>query len=105
MMKNMSYLLICSIVFGSVALVTANHISKTRLLKQSNILFVGTGTKTNALSFPGVPLSPRTIVVRVDNILEKPAAVSIPKEGSVTVEVKNPSEFREGLQATFYTAT
>jgi hypothetical protein len=43
------------------------------------------------------------MVVRVDEVIEKPSAVSMRPGGDVTVEVKNPSVFRQGVQATFYT--
>jgi hypothetical protein len=50
-----------------------------------------------------VPKSAQTIVVRVDSVLKKPAAVSLKKGDTVTVEVKDPAAFQEGMQATFYT--
>jgi hypothetical protein len=41
--------------------------------------------------------------VKVDSVEKKPAAVSLKKGDSVTVEVKDPSAFQEGAHATFYT--
>src|SRR3989475_11220845 len=77
--------------------------SQAALAKQSNIVFSGTVSQLGAVSFAGVPQSPQTIVVRVDSVLKKPPAVSLKKGDNVTVELKDPSAFRQGTQATFYT--
>src|SRR3984893_16137825 len=77
--------------------------NQAALVKQSSIVFVGTVGQVAATSFAGVPKSPQTIVVRVDSVLKKPAAVSLKKGDTVTVEVKDPAAFPEGTQATFYT--
>ena len=71
--------------------------------KQSSITFVGTVSQVEATSLSAVPKSAQTIVVRVDSVLKKPAAVSLKKGDTVTVEVKDPAAFQEGTQATFYT--
>ena len=73
------------------------------LAKQSSIIFSGTVSELGAVSFVDVPQSPQTIVVRVDSVLKKPPAVSLKKGDNVTVEVKDPSAFQSGAQATFYT--
>ena len=77
--------------------------NQAALVKQSSIVFVGTVGQVAATSFAGVPKSAQTIVVRVDSVLKKPAAVSLKKGDTVTVEVKDPAAFLEGTQATFYT--
>jgi hypothetical protein len=77
--------------------------NKAALVKQSSIIFAGTVSEVAATSFAGVPKSAQTMVVRVDSVLKKPAAVSLKKGDSVTVEVKDPSAFQNGTQATFYT--
>ena len=77
--------------------------SQAALAKQSSIVFAGTVSQLGATSFAGVPKSAQTIVVRVDTVLKKPSAVSLKKGDNVTVEVKDPSAFRDGTQATFYT--
>src|SRR5260370_22704599 len=43
------------------------------------------------------------MVVRRETEWKKPAEVSVKKGDNVTVEVKDPSTFREGTQATLYT--
>ena len=77
--------------------------NQAALVKQSSIIFAGTVSQVAATSFAGVPKSARTIVVRVDSVLKKPATVSLKSGDSVTVEVKDASAFQEGAQATFYT--
>ena len=89
-------------VVASGALPQATN-NQAALVKQSSIVFVGTVGQVAATSFAGVPKSAQTIVVRVDSVLKKPAAVSLKKGDTVTVEVKDPAAFLEGTQATFYT--
>jgi hypothetical protein len=94
--------ILCVNLLGVVALpqVTGNQAA---LVKQSSIIFAGTVSQLEATSFAGVPKSAQTVVVRVDSILKKPAAVSLKKGDNVTVELKDPSAFQQGTQATFYT--
>jgi len=88
------------LAFGALPQATNNPAA---LAKQSSITFVGTVTQVAATTLAAVPKSPQTIVVRVDSVLKKPAAVSLKKGDTVTVEVKDPAAFQEGTQATFYT--
>lgn len=76
---------------------------KAALTAKSSIIFSGTVSQLAATSFADVPKSEQTIVVKVDSIEKKPAAVSLKKGDSVTVEVKDASAFQEGTHATFYT--
>jgi len=76
--------------------------NQAALARQSSIVFAGTVSQLGATSFVGVPKSAQTIVVRVDSVLKKPSAVSLKKGDNVTVEVKDPSAFHDGTQATFY---
>src|SRR5467141_3513329 len=57
----------------------------------------------NLLGVAALPKSAQTVVVRVDSVLKKPSAVSLKKGDNVTVELKDPSAFQQGTQATFYT--
>ena len=77
--------------------------SQAALVQQSTIIFAGTVTQLAATSFAEVPKSDRTIVVRVDSVLKKPAAVSLKKGDNVTVEVKDPGAFQPDMKVTFYT--
>ena len=88
------------LAFGALPQATDNPAA---LAKQSSITFVGTVTQVAASTLAAVPKSPQTIVVRVDSVLKKPAAVSLKKGDTVTVQVKDPAAFQEGTQATFYT--
>jgi len=79
------------------------QMSRASLVKQSDIIFIGTVTKVGAVADPEVPASDRTVVVRVDRVLEKPAAVALTTGDSVTVETARVGSLRTGAQATFYT--
>src|SRR5690242_21613573 len=76
---------------------------RAALTTKSSIIFSGTVSQLATTSFADVPKSAQTIVVKVDSIEKKPAAVSLKKGDSVTVEVKDASAFQEGTHATFYT--
>lgn len=93
---------LCATLLG-VAATPQTTGSQAALVKQSSIIFAGTVSQVAATSFAGVPKSAQTIVVRVDSVLKKPAAVSLKKGDNVTVELKDPSAFQQGMQATFYT--
>src|SRR5207302_11410442 len=77
--------------------------NQAALARQSSIVFAGTVSQLGATSFAGVPKSAQTVVVHVDSVLKKPSAVSLKKGDNVTVELKDPSAFQQGTQATFYT--
>ena len=76
---------------------------RAALTAKSSIIFSGTVSQLAATSFADVPKSGQTIVVKVDSVEKKPAAVSLKKGDSITVEVKDASAFQEGTHATFYT--
>ncbi len=90
-------------LLGAPALPQATSNQAALAKQQSSIVFAGTVSQLGATSFAGVPKSAQTIVVRVDSVLKKPAAVSLKKGDNVTVEVKDPAAFHDGTQATFYT--
>jgi len=94
--------ILCVNLMGTTALPQAPS-NQAALAKQSSIVFAGTVSQLGATSFAGVPKSAQTIVVRVDSVLKKPPTVSLKKGDIVTVEVKDPSAFQDGTQATFYT--
>ncbi len=78
------------------------QMSRAALVKQSDIVFIGTVTQVGAVAVPEVPASARTVVARVDQVLEKPAAVDLKPGDSVTVETVRPGSLKAGTQATFY---
>lgn len=70
--------------------------------RRANIVFVGTVTRVGAASFSAVTATPRTLVVRVEDVLDKPAALRLATGDSVTVEPLD-STLQSGARATFYT--
>ena len=85
---------------GAAAL---GQMSRATLVKQSDIIFIGTVTQVGAVAVPEVPASDRTVVVHVEQVLEKPAAVALGAGDSVTVQTAQPGSLKPGSQATFYT--
>src|SRR5215472_14817640 len=88
---------------GCARAATPQATDRAALATKSSIIFSGTVSQLAATSFADVPKSAQTIVVTVDSIAKKPAAVSLKKGDNVTVEVKDASAFQEGTHATFYT--
>src|SRR2546430_10525707 len=66
------------------------QMSRAALVKQSDIIFIGTVTQVGAVAATEVPASNRTVVVRVDHALEKPAAVALATGDSVTADAPRP---------------
>src|SRR5689334_11998155 len=85
---------------GAAAL---GQMSRATLVKQSDIIFIGTVTQVGTVAAPEVPASDRTVVVHVDQVLEKPASVALGAGDSVTVQATQPGSLKPGSQATFYT--
>src|SRR5437867_6896359 len=83
--------LIVPIVLISLAVPLAAQMSRAALVRQSDIIFAGTVTR------PGV--------IHVDQVFEKPAAVSLMKGDSVAVLAARAGSppLNPGMQATFYT--
>src|SRR5438046_10363485 len=79
------------------------QMSRAALVKQSDIIFIGTVTQVGAVAVPELPPSDRTVVVRGDQVLEKPAPLALTAGDSVTVETARAGSLKAGLQATFYT--
>src|SRR5437879_13702311 len=61
------------------------QMSRAALVKQSDIIFIGTVTQVGDVEVPEVPASPRTVVVRVVQVLEKPATGAITARAADTV--------------------
>jgi len=105
---NHSRFLFCSMLWAGLLAPAAVEFpqgtgNQAALVQQSSIIFAGTVSQLGATSFAEVPKSAQTIVVRVESVLKKPAAVSLKKGDNITVEVKDPGAFRPGMEATFYT--
>ena len=91
------------VLCGCTNAATPQTTDRASLTTKSSIIFSGTVSQLAATSFPDVPKSAQTIVVKVDSVEKKPAAVSLKKGDTVTVEVKDASVFQEGTHAKFYT--
>ena len=100
--RIVSSILLIALLLALTTLPAASQTSRAELMKKSSIIFVGTVTQKNAVSFAPVLKSPRTMVVRVDTVLEKPSSVMLGEGASVTIEATDPAPFNEGTQATFY---
>jgi hypothetical protein len=77
--------------------------SRMAMMRQADLIFVGTVTAVGAASMAGVPVSQRTLSVSVDAVLEKSAAVCLRPGDTVTVEAAALGALAVGKQATFYT--
>src|SRR5213592_5249601 len=77
------------IVLISLAVPLSAQMSRVAWVRQSDIIFAGTVTRAG--------------VVRVDQVFEKPAAVSLMKGDSVAVLAARAGSLNPGMQATFYT--
>src|SRR6266536_2271227 len=81
--------LIVSIALVWFAAAPAAAQGRATWVRQSDIIFAGTVTRAG--------------VVRVDQVFEKPSAVSLMKGDSVTVLPARAGSLNSGMQATFYT--
>src|SRR5213083_476736 len=81
--------LIVPIVLISLAVPLSAQMSRVAWVRQSDIIFAGTVTRAG--------------VVRVDQVFEKPDAVSLMKGDSVAVLAVRAGSLNPGMQATFYT--
>jgi hypothetical protein len=79
--------------------------SRLALVRQADLIFVGTVTGVAATSMAGVPVTQRTLTVRIDAVLDKPATVQVGVGDTVTVESRTVGALPVGTQATFYTKT
>lgn len=94
----------CGLIIVLVAAIPVHgQRPQSTVVKNSDIVFIGTVLKTGAVSFHDVPVTGNTVIVTIDSVLEKPRAVSLDKGDRVTVVTKDPSQFRAGVHATFYT--
>lgn len=77
--------------------------ARARFLQQSDIVFTGTVVQAGASALKTLPPSPNTVLVTVNEILERPKSVGLAPGDTVTVQVRDAAPFRTGVQATFYT--
>src|SRR5579872_1899215 len=87
----------------SATLPLAGQTSREEMLAHSSIIFTGKVAKLAAVSLPVIRAAENTVVVTVESVLVKPAALSLKPGDIITVEVKDASKFGIGTRATFFT--
>jgi hypothetical protein len=97
------WIILCGILNVSLSDTIPAAAQTPAMIRRSSIIFVGTVVKLQAVSFPAVPVSRKTAVLKVDRVIEKPATVTLAAGLEVTVELKDPAKFKVGSTATFYT--
>lgn len=81
---------------------SATSQDRTITQKQASIIFRGTVEKKGEVSFKGVPASNRTVVVLVEQVIQKPPAVSFSEGDRVTVDALNAAALSTGSTYIFY---
>ena len=97
-MRRLTLFLLASVIPTHAACAQQPAVATAR---RSNIVFTGTVTQVGAASFAAVTPTPRTLVVRVDDVLDKPTGLRLAAGDSVTVEPLD-STLKSGSRATFY---
>src|SRR5689334_13238414 len=72
------------------------------LAQQARFIFKGTVQKLKATSMPGVPVNDRTAIVRVDEIIQAPEALSHYAGQEITVQLGGRKKVKKGQQSIFY---
>jgi hypothetical protein len=75
---------------------------ENQALRNSDFAFIGTVMQTGEVSFAGVPASPNNLVVKVDEIVEKPAAAMLNAGDEITVRAADSTALPVGARAVFY---
>ena len=73
------------------------------LAREARFVFIGTVQKLRAATMDDVPIDDRTAVVRVDDVIHAPEALTHYAGHDITVHVGGRKRVRDGQQATFYT--
>lgn len=87
----------------SVAPVAYGQDIKPEWLTESNPVLIGTVLRLGESSVDGVKASRNTAVLKVDVLLSKPEGVLMADGDEITIELLDPTQFRVGSRATFYT--
>lgn len=83
--------------------VTARSGEVDELAAKAEFIFKGTLQKANAVTMVAVPVTDKTVVVKVDEILRGPEALRDFVNKEITVQLIKPTEMKAGDQATFFT--
>jgi hypothetical protein len=79
--------------------------SRIAMVRQADLVFVGTVSAVGAAAQPGIAVSQLTLTVLIDEVLDKPAVVQLAAGDTVTVESRSAGSLPVGAQATFYAKT
>jgi hypothetical protein len=77
--------------------------AESQLESRARFIFQGTVIQTKAVTMPNVPVSSRTVVVRVDQVSKAPPALAQSVGREITVELAKGQKVKVGQRATFYT--
>lgn len=81
----------------------AATLNENELIQQSGLVFRGTVQKVKAVTMARVPVSDKTVVVRVDEVLQAPETLEGLTGTDVTVELGARQKVKVGDEAVFYT--
>jgi len=76
--------------------------SPDALAQEARFVFKGTVQKLKAATMGGIPVDNRTAVVRVDEVIHAPEALSHYAGQNITVLLAGKKKFKKGQQAVFY---
>ena len=76
--------------------------SPDALAQEARFVFKGTVQKLKAATMSGIPVNDRTVVVRVDEVIHAPEALSHYAGQNITVLLAGKKKFKKGQQAVFY---
>ncbi|MBV9927855.1 MAG: hypothetical protein JOZ96_22740 [Acidobacteria bacterium] len=82
----------------------AEKLTEAELNERAAFVFKGTVLKTKAAAAAGVPVTPRTAVVRVDEVVRAPALLERYAGKEITLQLEPGHKAKEGTTALFYAA-
>lgn len=77
--------------------------SEAELTRQATFVFKGTVQKLKAATVAGLPVTSRTAIVRVDEVIQAPALLAHYQGKEITVQLEPEHKAKEGARAIFYT--
>jgi hypothetical protein len=77
-------------------------IANQKELAQASFIFQGTVVRAAASTMPNVPVTAKTLIVRVDKILQAPKLLSSYEGKDITVQLTPGKTLKSGQHATFY---
>jgi hypothetical protein len=80
----------------------AKELTEEELSRLANFVFKATVQKLKAATMAAVPVTDRTVVVRVDEVIEAPAVLADFAGREITVELGGRKKIKKGEQAIFY---